>query len=202
MVWWSRRRDADGWRMMERMKQQLREQVLADAETPAGVLRALRGGASLESIHLDERGRWWHEGAMFANEKLSQLFSRSVFQTESGVWFLQIGHQSYPVTVACTGHFAERLLMREAQTTLELTTGEQLETGLDGWMTDGGERVGVRLADGRDVRLLGAAHQLVVSLVEATEAGWELHLRQGVAALGSWPEVPRGIRLPVEAAQG
>jgi hypothetical protein len=188
--------------MMERMKQQLREQVLADAETPAGVLRALRGGASLESIHLDERGRWWHEGAMFANEKLSQLFSRSVFQTESGVWFLQIGPQSYPITVSSTGHFAERLLMREAQTALELTTGEQVELGLDGWMTDGSERVGVRLSDGRDVRLLGAAHQLVVSLVEATEAGWELHLRQGVAALGSWPLVARGQRLPRAAPQG
>ena len=187
---------------MERLKMELREQVLADADTPEAVLRALRGGATLESIHLDERGRWWHEGSMFANEKLSQLFSRSVFQTEGGVWFLQIGHQSYPVTVACTGHFAERLLMREAQTSLELTTGEKLETGLDGWMTDGGERVGVRLSDGRDVRLLGAAHQLVVSLVEATEAGWELHLRQGVAALGSWPPAPRGLRLPRVAPQG
>ena len=57
MVWWSRRWDADGWRMMEQLKRELREQVLADAETPEAVLRALRGGAALESIHLDERGR-------------------------------------------------------------------------------------------------------------------------------------------------
>lgn len=202
MVWWSRRWDADGWRMMEQLKRELREQVLADAETPEAVLRALRGGAALESIHLDERGRWWHEGAMFANEKLSQLFTRSVFQTEGGVWFLQIGSQAYPVTVACTGHFAERLSSGIAQTTLELTTGEQVETGLVGWMTDGGERVGVRLADGRDVRLLGAAHQMAVSLVEATEAGWQVRLGQGIAALQGWPEVPRGIRLPAEATQG
>ena len=179
-----------------------REQVLADAETPEGVVRALRGGASLESIHLDDRGRWWHEGEMFVNEKLSQLFTRSVFQTEGGLWFLQIGHQSYPVTVACTGHFAERLSSGDAHTTLELTTGEQVEAGLEGWMTDGDERMGVRLVDGRDVRLLGAAHQLAVSLIEATEEGWQLQLRQGAAVLQDWPQVPRGLRLLREASQG
>ncbi len=181
---------------------ELREQVLADAETPTGVLRALRGGAALESIHLDERGRWWHEGAMFANEKLSQLFSRSVYQTEGGIWFLRIGSQSYPITVACTGYFAERLRSGRELTQLVLTTGEQVETGLAGWVTDGGERVGVRLADGRDVRLVGAAHQSVVSLVEASEDGWQLRLEEGIAALQAWPEVPRGLRLPPEAAQG
>lgn len=188
--------------VVERLTRELREQVLADAETPAGVLRALRDGAALESIHLDERGRWWHEGAMFANEKLSQLFSRSVYQTEGGVWFLRIGSQSYPITVACTGYFAERLRSGRDLTQLALTTGERVETGLAGWVTDGGERVGVRLADGRDVRLVGAAHQLALSLVEAREDGWQLGLGQGLATLHGWPEVPRGLRLPPEAAQG
>ena len=201
MVWWPLRRGAEV-SMVERSTRELREQVLADAETPSGVLRALRAGAALESIHLDERGRWWHEGVMFANEKLSQLFSRSVYQTEGGVWFLRIGNQSYPVTVACTGYFAERLMAGGALTQLVLTTGEQVETGLEGWVTDGGERVGFRLADGRDVRLVGAAHQLAVSLVETMEDGWHLRLGQGIAALQAWPAVPRGRRLPLEAAQG
>ena len=158
---------------------ELREQVLADAETPTGVLRALRGGAALESIHLDERGRWWHEGAMFANEKLSQLFSRSVYQTEGGIWFLRIGSQSYPITVACTGYFAERLRSGRELTQLVLTTGEQVETGLAGWVTDGGERVGVRLADGRDVRLVGAAGRIVafkLDLRRHCQWGWGLAL--------------------------
>jgi hypothetical protein len=180
----------------------LREQVLADAETPEAVLAALRGGAALESIHLDDRGRWWHEGSIFANEKLSQLFTRSIFQTEGGVWFLRIGSQSYPITVACTGHFADRLWPGDEQTAVVLTTGEQVETGLVGWMTDGAERLGVRLADGRDVRLLGAAHQTAVLLVEATASGWQLQLAQGVAALGDWPERPRGVRLTAAAPQG
>ena len=187
---------------MEGSKGRLREQVLADAETPEAVRMALRGGAALESIHLDDRGRWWHEGEMFENQKLSQLFSRSVFQTAGGVWFLQIGQQSYPVTVACTGHFAERLSSGVAHTTLELPTGEQVEAGLEGWMTDGGERLGVRLADGRDVRLIGAAHQAAVTLVASGDAGWQLQLGQGVAALGSWPAICLGVRLTVEASQG
>lgn len=179
----------------------LREQVLADAETPEAVRAALRGGAALESIHLDDRGRWWHEGTVFANEKLSQLFTRSVFQTEGGVWFLRIGSQSYPITVACTGHFADRLWPGAEQTTLVLTTGEEVETGLVGWMTDGETRLGVRLADGRDVRLIGAAHQTAVLLVEATASGWQLQLGEGGAVLGRWPEQTRGVRLTVEATQ-
>jgi hypothetical protein len=69
-------------------------------------------------------------------------------------------------------------------------------------MTDGGERLGVRLADGRDVRLVGAAHQMAVSLVESTEDGWQLLLGQGIGALQAWPEVARGLRLPMEATQG
>jgi hypothetical protein len=201
VVWWPLHRSAEV-SMLEQWTRELREQVLADAETPSGVLRALRGGAELESIHLDARGRWWHEGAVFTNEKLSLLFSRSVYQTEGGVWFLRVGSQSYPITVACTGYFAERLLSERALTQLVLTTGEQVETGLSGWMTDGGERLGVRLADGRDVRLVGAAHQMAVSLVESTEAGWPLLLGQGIGALQAWPEVARGLRLPMEATQG
>lgn len=201
MVWWPWCRGAEV-SVVERLTRELREQVLADAETPQGVLRALRGGATLESIHLDARGRWWHEGVMFENEKLSQLFSRSVFQTEGRVWFLRIGSQSYPITVACTGYFAERLMSRRSMTQLVLTTGEQVETGRAGWVTDGGERVGVRLPDGRDVRLVGAAHQLAVSLVEAMEDGWQLRLGEGLATLHAWPEEPRGLRLPLEATQG
>ena len=69
-------------------------------------------------------------------------------------------------------------------------------------MTDGEERLGVRLVDGRDVRLLGAAHQAAVLLVSATEAGWKLQLGQGDTTLLGWPDVPRGIRLTVEASEG
>lgn len=202
VVWLERRKGETERIVMVRSRQAFREQVLADADTPAAVRRALRGGAALESIHLDDRGRWWHEGSMFENQKLSQLFSRSVFQTEGGVWFLQIGNQSYPITVACTGYFADRIWAGGDQTTLALTTGELVDAGLAGWMTDGEERLGVRLVDGRDVRLLGAAHQAAVLLVSATEAGWKLQLGQGDTTLLGWPDVPRGIRLTVEASEG
>lgn len=174
---------------------QLRARVLEDQETPEPVRRALECGASLESIRLDERGRWWHEGEAFANERLSLLFSKSLFQTAGGVWFLRIGAQSYPVTVEGAGAFAVQLWCCDADVRLTLSTGEEaLATG-GVWISDGEERLGIRLADGRDVRLVGRAHQEALSRVEFRDGGWELSLPQGRFLFESWPAEPRGRRL-------
>lgn len=180
----------------------LRSLVLADEETPEPVRRALAGGASLESIHLDGRGRWWHEGEGFVNERLAQLFSRSLFQTERGLWFLRVGQQSYPVTVSGTGAFAERMRLEAGRMLLSLTTGETVEAPSERWWTDGKDLLGVRLSDGRDVRLIGAAYQTALAWVREAADGWRLALPLGEVGLGGPPEPPRGRMLTGEAPQG
>lgn len=180
----------------------LRARVLADSETPEPVRQALQRGAALESIHLDARGRWWHEGEAFVNEKLALLFSRSLYQTERGLWLLRIGGQSYPVTVAGAGTFADRMRIQGQEVWLTLSTGEAVSAHGGDWLTDGEELLGVRLRDGRDVRLIGAAHQAALSEVSLHDDGWRIALPGGEVTLGGWPALPRGVRMSVEEAQG
>lgn len=182
--------------------EQLRRQALSDPETPEPVRRALAGGATLEEIRLDARGRWWHQGEPFVNERLARLFSQSLVQTEAGLWLLQIGGQSYPVEVEETGAFCERFDVGADRVTLRLTSGEEVAVGLAGWMTDGESRIGIRLSDGRDVRLTGQAHQAALALAAEVEGGWVISFPLGGAPLAAWPARPSGLRPPSAAAQG
>lgn len=46
------------------------------------------------SLKLDKNGNWWHEGRQFENQKLSQLFHRSIIWDENcKEYFVQIGKQ-------------------------------------------------------------------------------------------------------------
>lgn len=80
-----------------------------DETLPDVVKNFLRSGATLEEIRLDANGNWTHEGLDFENERIIELFNRSVARTDGGTWVLVIGRFTYPIEVEDTGYFVERL---------------------------------------------------------------------------------------------
>jgi len=100
-----------------------------DPTLPAVVRDFLRSGAELEEIRLDRRGDWTHEGLDFENQKIIDLFSRSVNRTEGGTWVLEVGRFTYPITVENTGFFVERIDFDEDPPRIELS--DETEERLD-----------------------------------------------------------------------
>ncbi len=80
-----------------------------DETLPDIVKDFLRSGGELESIRLNERGEWKHEGLDFENRRIIDLFNRSVSRTEGGTWVLEIGRFTYPIEVDRTGYFVESI---------------------------------------------------------------------------------------------
>ena len=80
-----------------------------DETLPQVVQDFLRKGAELQEIRLDARGKWTHEGLDFENQRIIDLFSRSVDRTEGGTWVLEVGRFTYPITVEDCGFFVERV---------------------------------------------------------------------------------------------
>lgn len=160
----------------EQHLEQIRRTALADPDIPEGLRRALSAGLALESIRLDSRGRWSHEGERFVNRRLSALFHRSVVRTRSGTWLLSIPPYTYPVTVDDCGWFVVRVQADVRTDTLqgELAGGELVALSSAGWWTDGGERVLVELVDGRLCRLVEDAWRWVGEVLDETESGWIL----------------------------
>lgn len=159
----------------------LRERAIADPDVPETVRRFLAGGAELESIVLDARGNWWHQGERFANERLSRLFHRSLIRTVAGTWLLTIPPYTYPVEVEDAGRFAvwgavtpEGLAARLADGSEELLPWEAL-------CTDGVSFVGWFGADGMVGRIVGDAWHTVEALVDSDAEG-----RWGVAVGERW----------------
>lgn len=80
-----------------------------DDTLPDVVQDFLASGADLEELRLDERGEWTHEGLDFENQRIIDLFSRSVDRTEGGTWVLEVGRFTYPITVEDAGFFVDRI---------------------------------------------------------------------------------------------
>lgn len=106
------------------------DMVEIDTTLPLVVQKFLASGARLESIKIDSEGRWWHEGGLFNNERISELFSRSIGRTEGGTWFLEVGPFTYPIEVEDTAFFVRSAVL----------------TG--GGPEDTSERVSIKLSDG------------------------------------------------------
>ncbi|MFU8802723.1 MAG: hypothetical protein ACNA8W_02840 [Bradymonadaceae bacterium] len=92
-----------------------------DPTLPETVRNFLEKGAKLESIRLDDRGRWTHEGSNFENPKVVALFNRSVGRTEGGTWVLEVGQFTYPIEVDDTGFFVESLDWSQSPPTVHLS---------------------------------------------------------------------------------
>lgn len=153
---------------------ELRHRTLLDPNIPQGLRRALEAGASLESIHLDARGRWWHQGEPFINQRLIDLFHRSLHQTQAGTWLLTIPPFSYPVTVEHTGRFVHRVERRGEDYFLLTRDGREVSLdparlstdGVDGLFTD---------IDGQTARLVDDAWKALSPLVDQIDGGWVLN---------------------------
>lgn len=94
---------------------------MIDPTLPEVVQNFLRSGARLESIHLDARGTWTHEGMLFENPRVIALFNRSVNRTPGGTWVLEIPPFTYPITVEDTGFFVENIDLTTSPPTLTLS---------------------------------------------------------------------------------
>lgn len=94
-----------------------------DETLPEVVKEFLRRGATLESIRLDATGRWTHEGLAFENDRIVQLFNRSVGRTPGGTWVLEVGPFTYPIEVEDCGFFVERVDLAASPPELTLSDG-------------------------------------------------------------------------------
>lgn len=94
-----------------------------DPTLPEVVRDFLQSGGELQEIRLDERGEWTHEGLMFENPKIVDLFSRSVGRTDGGTWVLEVGRFTYPITVEDTGFFVELVDWSPDPPTMQLSDG-------------------------------------------------------------------------------
>ncbi len=92
-----------------------------DPTLPEVVQRFLREGGKLENITLHAEGYWSHEGARFENQRVIDLFSRSVSRTEGGTWVLRVGQFTYPITVEGCAFFVRRADWDASPPTIDLS---------------------------------------------------------------------------------
>lgn len=154
----------------------LRAAAVADPDVPETVRNFLAGGAALDEIRLDARGRWWHQGEMFSNVRLSALFHRSLRRTPSGTWLLEIAPYSYPVLVDDLGQFATRLRLVDGQLVAERLDGRSEVIEPASLVTDGEEFLGYRGLDGALTRLIGDAWHEAASRIDRVEEHWTIRV--------------------------
>jgi len=120
-----------------------------DETLPDVVKDFLRSGAELEEIRLDDRGRWTHEGLDFENQRIIDLFSRSVDRTEGGTWVLEVGRFTYPITVDDVGFFVERFDDSTDPPTIKLSDETREQLDIDSLEYEPGGRLYCHIKEGR-----------------------------------------------------
>jgi len=168
---------------------ELRHRALLDPDTPPGLRRALEAGAPLETIHLDARGRWWHEGEPFVHPRLIQLFHRSLHQTPGGTWLLTIPPFSYPVTVELTGRFIHRILRQGSSCLLCTRDGRELPFDPDNLVTDGVDGL-FTVIDGEPARFVEDAWKTLSPFIEQVDNAWVLDWQGKRSLLGPYLRPP------------
>lgn len=164
---------------------ELRHRALLDPDTPTGLRRALEDGAPLETIHLDARGRWWHEGEPFVHSRLIQLFHRSLHQTPGGTWLLTIPPFSYPVTVEHTGRFIHRILRQGPSCLLCTPDGRERPFDPDALVTDGLDGLYTEI-EGETARFVEDAWKTLSPFIEQVDNFWVLDWRGRRSVLGNY----------------
>lgn len=120
-----------------------------DPTLPQVVQDFLRKGATLEEIRLSAGGYWTHEGLVFDNPRIIDLFSRSVGRTEGGTWVLEIGPFTYPITVEDTGFFVTRVDWSSTPPLIEVSNGSTEHLAIDTLSYESGGRLYCRIDDGK-----------------------------------------------------
>lgn len=168
----------------------LRKNAIADHEIPEGVRRFLEQGADLEDIRLSERGIWFHQGEPFLNQKLSDLFHRSLRRTDNGTWFLHIDPYSYPVTVELTDTFVHRLLSDSVTPQARIIgrgAHHQQLIDLHTLYSDGDQCVATRI-DGKPARLVDTAYRQILERLDEEHDVFVVRFKDKSVALQPIPE--------------
>ncbi|RAL23586.1 hypothetical protein DL240_05350 [Lujinxingia litoralis] len=148
-----------------------------DPTLPEMVQDFLRAGGTLEEIRLDAGGTWLHEGLRFENERVVELFSRSVDRTEGGTWVLNVGRFTYPITVDDVGFFVERATWEEKEPRVWLSDGTQETLNLDSLRYAEGGRLYCTIKDGRfKARFKRGAYHAIASYLDQDDRGFLLRL--------------------------
>ena len=94
---------------------------MIDESLPEPVKAFLRSGKTLEEIRLHADGRWTHVGLDFENQRVIDLFHRSVAQTAGGTWVLEIGRFTYPIVVDDCGFFVTAISFDDTPHTITIS---------------------------------------------------------------------------------
>jgi hypothetical protein len=157
-----------------------------DETLPDVVKDFLRSGADLEEVRLNERGKWTHEGLDFENQRIIDLFSRSVSRTDGGTWVLEVGRFTYPIAVEDCGFFVERIDFSHDPPQLRLSdqTSEPLDIETLDYQGDG--RLYCRIKDGEfRARFKWDAYNQVGDRLEDRDGEIVLSWEGGEVSLGS-----------------
>ncbi|TXD37635.1 DUF1285 domain-containing protein [Lujinxingia vulgaris] len=151
-----------------------------DPTLPTVVQDFLRKGGTLQEIRLNAHGTWLHEGLRFENQRVVDLFSRSVNRTEGGTWVLEIGRFTYPIVVEDTGFFVERADWEAVPPRLWLSDGTEEELKAESLRYAEGGRLYCPVKEGRfEARFKRSVyHGIADFLVEDTQ-GYLLRLPAG-----------------------
>jgi hypothetical protein len=162
------------------------DQVI-DETLPEVVKAYLRAGHRLERIVLHENGRWTHEGLDFENQKVIDLFSRSVRRTAGGTWILEIPPFTYPIEVERTGYFVTGMDLEDGTITLSDGTCEALRPETLVYVPDGILLCTVKNGEFEARFLRDAYYQLAsrLSAVEGTDERFELEFQGTVYPIAS-----------------
>lgn len=168
---------------------ELRQQALHDPDIPAGLRRALEAGFSLESIHLDARGRWWHQGEPFINQRLIGLFHRSLHHTAGGTWLLTIPPFSYPVTVEGVGRFIHRIERQGDTSVMHTRDGCEWPFDPHALTTDGLDGL-FTLINGERARFVDDAWKALSPHIDLVDDMWVLNWQGQQAFIGTETQPP------------
>lgn len=138
--------------------------IMQDPEVPEELKVFLRDN-SPETIRLDAKGRWWHQGQRFENKRISDLFHRSVVRTKTGTWLLKIGQFTHPIEVECTGYFISRI---ENFDKIRMICGEYKTPNWDSLSTNNKDIIALRV-DNLWARLLAQAYRRIVENLDFDE---------------------------------
>lgn len=123
------------------------------------------------SLKLSKTGEWWHNGQVFQNPKVSQLFTRSVvWDADAQEYFIQIGAQRASFDCEDTAYFVTAIDDSKSPWVVSISDGgseplrpETLRIGDD-------EQIYCNVHGTHRARLSRAAHQTLLRYVESDNA--------------------------------
>lgn len=112
------------------------------------------------SLRLTKNGEWYHNGDIFQNKKLSDLFLRSiVWDQKESRYYIEIGNQRATFTHEGCVYFATALDDSAVPWLLSLTNGEKIQLDPATLRLEPDDAIACTMHAIHPVRLLRSAHQ-------------------------------------------